>query len=82
MTLQGAINSEEWQGRPTQCYSPRFVFRTCGSAPDEASGAPLIFYFAAFYSAILAMCTSKPVLGKSEVSENALNPSPLTSFWG
>src|SRR5579862_535495 len=31
------------------------------------------------YSAILAMCRSKPVFGSSDVSANALNPSPFTS---
>jgi hypothetical protein len=34
-----------------------------------------------FYSAIFATCTSKPVFGSSEVSANALKPSPLTSVW-
>ena len=32
-------------------------------------------------SAIFATCPSKPVFGKSDVNEKALNPSPVISEW-
>src|SRR5450631_1232818 len=40
---------------------------------------PLTTRHCLFHSAIFATCTSKPVLGSSDVSENALKPSPLIS---
>ncbi len=58
-----SVVSDQWPVRHARSYRPL----TTGHWPLFS------------YSAILATCTSKPVLGSSDVSENALNPSPLTS---
>ena len=65
-------------------YNRQFDLRPGGqSFRHEGAGdqwqQPLITGFP--QSAILAICTSNPVFGSSEVSANTLNPSPLTSVW-